>query len=159
MPRCRTVSRTASGSRGAVAAGHPLEVEAGLEMIRAGGNAIDAVVAAAFTGFVVEPDSCGVGGYGRLSVRVGGTGELVSVDHYARAPAGARADMFELDELRPPVHYGFPRTKGLQAEHGHLAVAVPGAVAGLCAAHGSGARSRRRRCSSRRSPPPRRACR
>jgi gamma-glutamyltranspeptidase/glutathione hydrolase len=43
--------------------------------------------------------------------------------------------MFELDDARPPVHYGFPRTKGLRAEQGHLAVAVPGAVAGLCGAH------------------------
>ena len=129
------MSEAASGGRAAVAAGHALEVEAGLEMIRCGGNAIDAVVAAAFTGFVVEPDSCGVGGYGRLSVRLGSTGEMVSVDHYVRAPGAARAGMFELDDSVAPVHYGFPRTKGLQAEHGHLAAAVPGAVAGLCAAH------------------------
>jgi gamma-glutamyltranspeptidase/glutathione hydrolase len=43
--------------------------------------------------------------------------------------------MFEADCAKPPKHYGFPHTLGLRAERGHLAPAVPGAVAGLCAAH------------------------
>jgi len=127
-------SKSIAGERGVVAAGHPLEVEAGLAMMRAGGNAIDALVAAAFTGFVVEPASCGVGGYGHLSVRVGATGDMISIDHYVRAPAAARPDMFAIDHAKPFKYYGFPHSVGMKAERGHLAPAVPGAVAGLCTA-------------------------
>ena len=57
--------------RGVVAGGHQLEAEAGVRMLRRGGNAVDALVAAACVGFVVEPASCGLGGYGRLSVYLG----------------------------------------------------------------------------------------
>ena len=120
--------------RGVVAGGHPLEAEAGIAALRAGGNAIDAVVAAAFAGFVVEPASCGLGGYGRLAIYLGPEERFVTVDHYARAPAAAHAAMFEVDPEKPDKYYGFPHTKGMRAERGPLATAVPGAVAGLCAA-------------------------
>jgi gamma-glutamyltranspeptidase/glutathione hydrolase len=98
---------------GVVAGGHPLEAEAGIAALRAGGNAIDAVVAAAFAGFVVEPASCGLGGYGRLAISLGSDKQFVTVDHYARAPAAARPDMFEVDLTKPDKYYGFPHTKGL----------------------------------------------
>jgi len=136
-----TVSESSStrsevaGTRGVVVGGHIDEATAGIAMIEAGGNAIDALVAAAFVGFVVEPASCGIGGYGRLAVRLGRDGRFVTFDHYVRAPGAARPDMFELDRERPMKYYGFPYTVGLRAEEGPLAPAVPGAVAGLCDAH------------------------
>lgn len=114
-----------------VAAGHADEVAAGLAVIEEGGNAIDAVVAAAFAGYVVEPAMCGLGGYGRMSVYVAERRELISVDHYLRAPGAARPDMFEIDEAKGLKYYETPYTKGLKAERGALAVGVPGAVAGL----------------------------
>ena len=120
---------------GVATGGHPLEAEAGVRILQQGGSAVDAVVAAAFTGFVVEPASCGLGGYGRLAIFVAERGEFVTIDHYVRAPAAARPGMFELDHSTPPRYYGHPRTVGRRSEWGHLAVAVPGAVAGLCAAH------------------------
>jgi len=89
------------------------------------------VVAAAFAGYVVEPAMCGIGGYGRLSAYVAQRRELISVDHYLRAPGAARADMFEIDEARGLKYYETPYTRGLKAERGPLAVGVPGAVAGL----------------------------
>ncbi len=121
----------ATSRRGVVAAGHPDEVEAGLAVLDRGGNAVDALVAAAFTAFVVEPAMCGLGGYGHLSAFHAASGELISVDHYLRAPGGTRPDMFEIDETKGLKYYETPYTKGLKAERGHLAVGVPGAVAGL----------------------------
>ena len=123
-----------AADHGVVTGGHAREAEAGIGALRAGGNAVDAVVAAAFAGFVMEPASCGVGGYGRLAIRTP-DGGFFTVDHYVRAPAAARPDMFAIDSSLPDKYYGFPCTQGLQAEIGPFAPAVPGAVAGLCAAH------------------------
>jgi gamma-glutamyltranspeptidase/glutathione hydrolase len=120
---------------GVVAAGHMGEAEAGVRMLAEGGNAVDAVVAAAFAGFVVEPASCGVGGYGRLAIFLATTGEFITVDHCPRAPRRSRAGMFDPEDKTPPLHYGWPRVADARNEYGHLAAAVPGAVAGLCAAH------------------------
>src|SRR5215218_1173324 len=121
--------------RGAVSCGRIQEAEAGVRMLEEGGNAVDAVVAAAFTGHVVEPVSCGLGGYGHMALFLADTRQLVSVDHYVRAPAAARPDMFEIDQSRPTTYYGWPRAVGGQNEWGATSVAVPGAVSGLCAAH------------------------
>ena len=121
--------------RGVVLGGHRLEAEAGVRMLQAGGNAVDAVVSAAFTGFVVQPASCGLGGYGHLALFLAERGEFVTIDHYVRAPRRARADMFEPDPSQPETYYSWPRVLGAKNEWGYLAAAVPGAVSGLCAAH------------------------
>ncbi len=92
-------------------------------------------VAAAFTGFVVEPVSCGLGGYGHLSMFLAAGGRFVTVDHGPRAPAASRADMFELADAYDGGDYDWPQVAGRRNEVGALATAVPGAVAGLCAAH------------------------
>ncbi|MDW8328125.1 MAG: gamma-glutamyltransferase [Anaerolineales bacterium] len=120
---------------GLVVAGHNQEAEAGVRIMQAGGNAVDALVAAAFAGFVVEPSNCGVGGYARLSIYWAECDELISIDAYVRAPGRARPDMFEPDYEAPLTYYGYPATRGQKANTGFLACAVPGAVAGLCAAH------------------------
>lgn len=120
---------------GLVVAGHKLEAEAGLRILQQGGNAVDALVAAAFAGFVAEPSNCGVGGYARMSIFVAEQNKFVTIDGYVRAPGLARSDMFELDKSIPAPYYGHPHTIGRKAEHGFLACAVPGAVACLCAAH------------------------
>jgi len=124
-----------TGEHGVVTGGHALETEAGVRMLQAGGTAVDAVVAAAFTGFVVQPASCGLGGYGRMAVFLADRGEFVTIDHYVRAPQRARPDMFEPEAAEPETYYGWPRVAGRRNEWGYLAAAVPGAVAGLCAAH------------------------
>ena len=131
-----TVNRSEiHGTDGVVSAGHPEAVRAGLTLLEAGGNAFDAIVAAAFASFVVEPAQCGVGGYARLAGFDAREGRLVSVDGYLRAPAAAREDMFEIDETRGLKYYETPWTKGLKAEKGHLAAGVPGAVAALWEVH------------------------
>jgi gamma-glutamyltranspeptidase / glutathione hydrolase len=121
--------------RGVVSCGHRQEAEAGARILEEGGNAVDAVVAAAFTGHVVEPVSCGLGGYGHMALFLAETRQFVSVDHNVRAPAAATPDMFEIDLGRPTTYYGWPHAADRQNEWGAIAVAVPGAVSGLCAAH------------------------
>ncbi len=123
------------GEHGVVVGGHMREAEAGLQMLQQGGNAVDAVVAAAFTGFVVEPSSCGIGGYGHLALFLAERGEFVTIDHYVRAPQLSRPDMFEVDRSEAPMYYGWPHVADRRNEWGYLAAATPGAVAGLCAAH------------------------
>ena len=120
---------------GVVACGHIQEAEAGARMLEEGGNAVDAVVAAAFTGHVVEPANCGLGGYGHMALFLAETRQLVSVDHSVRAPAAARPDMYEVDPSQPTTYYGWPPTVDRQNEWGAISMAVPGAVSGLCAAH------------------------
>ncbi len=121
--------------RGVVSCSHIQEAAAGVRMLEAGGNAVDAVVAAGFTGHVVEPASCGLGGYGHMGLFLAETRQLLSVDHSVRAPTAARPDMFEVDAGRPATYYGWPTAVDLRNEWGAISVAVPGAVAGLCAAH------------------------
>ena len=121
------------GERGVCAAGHRRAAEAGVRVMEEGGNAVDALSAAAFTAFVVEPASCGIGGYGHISLWLAESRRFVSIDAYCRAPLTSRADMFEAVP-GPPTYYGHPFTAGDRAAAGPLAPAVPGAVAGFCEA-------------------------
>ena len=103
-----------------VAADHPLASEAGIEMLRCGGNAIDAAVATSFALSVVRPASCGIGGGGFMLIWNADTQESICLDYRERAPMNASRDMFA-------------RTTDQQSSRtGGLAVAVPGTVAGLC---------------------------
>ena len=121
--------------RGAVAAGHPDEVAAALDVLEAGGNAVDACVAGAFAAFVVEPNNAGLTGYGHLTAWSPQRGSFLSVDHGPRAPAAARPDLFELVGPVRDDPYAWPDVVDRRNEIGGLACGVPGAVAGLVAAH------------------------
>lgn len=112
--------------RGMVVSAHPKASEAGLSMLRRGGNAVDAAVAMAFAISVVEPFSAGIGGGGFLLLHQSGTGEMKALDFRERAPLRATRDMYldEQGKVRPNA-----------SVDGHLAVAVPGTVAGLYEIH------------------------
>src|SRR5919199_553606 len=71
--------------RGVVAAGHPLTAEAGAQVLREGGNAVDAAVAAVLTSFVAEPLLTGLGSGGYLLVVPPG-GPAVLLDFFVEAP-------------------------------------------------------------------------
>src|SRR5438445_2844800 len=103
---------------GAVAAAHPLAAEAGASLLRRGGNAIDAAVAAAFALGVVEPQSSGIGGGGYALVYTARDRQVHVIDFREVAPAASRPDMY--------VHDGQARQD--LADAGPLSVAVPGAV-------------------------------
>ncbi len=72
--------------RGVIAAGHPLTAEAGAQVLREGGNAVDAAVAAMLTSFVAEPLLTGLGAGGYLMV-AGGDMEVALLDFFVAAPA------------------------------------------------------------------------
>ena len=105
--------------RGAVAADHPLASEAGARMLRAGGNAVDAAVAASFCLSVVDPFSCGIGGGGFMVVWDPRTREAWALNYRETAPASMRPDTFATHE------------DPLASRYGALSVGVPGNVAGL----------------------------
>jgi gamma-glutamyltranspeptidase/glutathione hydrolase len=78
---------TTTGARGMVAAAFPAASEAGREILRDGGNAVDAAVAAAWALSVCEPSGSGLGGQSVLLVRTA-AGVTTLVDGHSRAPAG-----------------------------------------------------------------------
>src|SRR6266850_2477117 len=106
--------------RGAVAAAHPLAAEAGASVMRRGGNAVDAAVAAAFALNVVEPQSSGIGGGGFALVYTAKDRRVHVLDFREVGPLAARPDMYVQD--------GHPRQD--LANAGPLSVAVPAAVKG-----------------------------
>ena len=132
--------RQAASRRGAVSAGHPLAAAAGLEVLAAGGNAVDAVVAGAFTAHVVEPNNASIAGYGHFSAYVAAEDRFLTVDHNPRAPRRARADMYTPVLDPPPEAHDWPGVEGEANAVGSLAVAVSGAVRGLHAAHSNAGR-------------------
>ena len=66
---------------GMVAAAHPLAAQAGVDVMRAGGNAIDAAIATALTLNVVEPNASGLGGGGFMVIRFAKTGDVAVIDY------------------------------------------------------------------------------
>lgn len=121
-----TEKRPATGSRGMVVTNNPLASGAGAQVLLAGGNAVDAAVAALFALTVAEPMMVSVLGGGLTHLRRADGGHVV-VDSLSTAPAAARADMYR------PLGTGLADrqvTEGRANNRGALAVAVPGALAG-----------------------------
>lgn len=100
-------------------------------MLLAGGNAVDAAVAAAFAEGVVEPSQNGIAGYGGcVLIYRKKTKDVVAVDYNSAAPAAASEDMFTIEDA-PDAVAGY-RVPGRVNVHGPLSIGVPGVVAGLC---------------------------
>ncbi len=121
-PRAQTVSwrPTVMGTHGMVAAGHPLAAEVGMRVLKAGGNAVDAAVAAWAIQGQVEPGMTGLGSDMFALIYLAKTREVKFINGTGFAPKAATIDYYT-------SHGGMP-------DDGGLSVAVPGAVSGAALA-------------------------
>ena len=106
---------------GMVVSDHELASRAGVEIMQAGGNAIDAAVATGFALAVVHPPAGNLGGGGFMLVRMA-DGRVHFLDYREKAPAAAKADMY-LDAQGNLIEGA--------SEYGYKAIGVPGSVAGM----------------------------
>lgn len=113
------------GREGMVVTSHFLATQSAQEVLKKGGNAIDAAVTAAFSLAVTQPRSGNIGGGGFMLISSEKNNEVVAVDYREKAPAGATVDMF-LDKEG--------NADSQLSRYSHLAAGVPGTVAGLAMA-------------------------
>ncbi len=122
-PALRAASRPpVRAKNGMVVTASPPATAVGVEILRFGGNAVDAAVAVGFALAVTYPTAGNLGGGGFMIVHLAERGENWAIDYREKAPAAAHRDLY-LDDDGTVV-------EGLSTE-GHLSVAVPGTVAGL----------------------------
>jgi len=119
LSRARPSLRAEASGRAAVSSAHPVATEAGLEIFRKGGNAVDAAVAVSFALGVVEPDASGIGGYGEMLVQVPGMAKPALIEFMARVPEEASLSNASLQE------------NGRYPSDGPLLAMVPGTVSGM----------------------------
>ena len=133
--RWRSDKEEVVAENGIVTAAHRAAAEAGLEMLKRGGNAIDAAVAMGFCSVVVEPYMATIAGQGYMLVHLAAEGKTVAIDFNGRAPRKARPDMFR---VIGPASWQSPwvfEVEEAANRTGPMAVTVPGTCAGLCLAH------------------------
>ena len=112
--------------RGVVAAGHPLTAEAGAEVLREGGNAVDAAVCSVLTSFATESPLTGLGAGGHMMVH--GGGETTLIDFFVAAPG---LDGIERRAELVPIPIRFDAETTQTFHVGAASCGVPGTAAGL----------------------------
>jgi gamma-glutamyltranspeptidase/glutathione hydrolase len=115
-------AKEVAGEHGMVVTDAALGTKVGVEILQAGGNAVDAAIATAFALAVVYPGAGNVGGGGFMVARVGGA--PYALDFREAAPLAASHDMYKA-----------PAGPGGDSRLGHLSAGVPGSVAGLWEAY------------------------
>lgn len=119
---------------GVVVAPQPLAVEEGVKTLKRGGNAFDAAVATAFMQTVVDPQMCGIAGFGVANCYVGESGEHKIINFYDRAPKASRSDMYKPIQSDEVLGDYFP-VENEANQIGYQAVGTPGTLAGLHEVH------------------------
>ncbi|SDK91161.1 gamma-glutamyltransferase [Natronincola ferrireducens] len=119
----------ANGENGAVSSGRVEATEVGLEVLKAGGNAIDAAVATSFAIQFFEIESTGIAGGGFMLIHDAKSGEDVVIDMRETAPAATTPDMFLNTDVLDTNGDG--EVDYYEANYHPLAIGVPGNVAGL----------------------------
>lgn len=137
LSRTQSVTKTVIETEGGVvAAQNSLAAEVGAEVLRAGGDAVDAAVATSFAIGVLEPWMSGPAGGGAMMLWRADEGRAVALNHGMRAPKGLRVEDYPLSgkgvagDLFP-----WEQVEGERNVQGATAVAVPGVVDGLGQAH------------------------
>ena len=120
-----TISKRIIAENGAVVSAHPLASKVGVEILKQGGNAVDAAIATQLALAVVYPNAGNLGGGGFMVARLS-NGETLALDYREMAPAKAGRDMY----IEPN---GEANTD--KSQLGHLSSGVPGTVAGLFASY------------------------
>jgi len=115
--------RDCISDNGVVASAHPKASEIGVEILKNGGNAVDAAVAVGFALGVLEPNASGIGGGGFMMYRSAETGEVKFIDFREVMPRKASLDQYTLDEDG--------KVMNRENSIGPKSIAIPGEVAGL----------------------------
>lgn len=119
------IAKRVEVKNGGVASAHPLASMAGAEMLRKGGNAVDAAIATQWALAVVYPGAGNIGGGGFMIAHLK-SGQELALDYRESAPAKAHKYMYLDNKGKPITDLSL---------YGHLSSGVPGTVAGLFAAH------------------------
>ena len=120
----RAFAESQDATSGGLMSGPPRGVQVGMQILRDGGNAIDAAVAGALTVGVTAPNFAGIGGYGgHLVIALKDRRLVTAIDFNSAAPRTARPDMFQ--------RAATGEVRGYVNERGWLAAGVPGILAGL----------------------------
>jgi gamma-glutamyltranspeptidase / glutathione hydrolase len=125
-----------SGRRGLVVAQVRSAAEAGVAVLDAGGNAVDAAVATALALAAVEPWNSGLGGIGQAVVHRAGQARAEVVDFGPTAPGRLDATRFKLTGRVAADLFGWPEVEGDINIHGPRSFVIPSAVAGYAEMHG-----------------------
>ncbi|HMK83858.1 MAG TPA: gamma-glutamyltransferase [Candidatus Bathyarchaeia archaeon] len=120
------MKREAISKKGMVVSAHPLATKAGRDILKAGGNAVDAAIATSLTLGVVAPAWSGIGGGGFMLIHQESSGNTVALDYREVAPREAKPDMFHVDEHENVIDSA--------NSVGYLAIAVPGQLRGYATA-------------------------
>ena len=118
-------------THGMVAAQHSLAAKAGGDVLRRGGNAVDAAIATALALGVVEPWMCGLGGSGLMVVWLAKQQKAYTVDFQGVLAAHTHHEDYPVDVSLPTTLMGFPTVKDSANIRGYRSITVPGAAAGF----------------------------
>ncbi len=119
---------------GAVATAHPIAAQVGVDILKSGGNAVDAAIATGFCLNVVEPASSSIAGHGQMIVHMASERRSIAIDYGHRAPRAATADTFRVIGQAVQGN-GIYEVEGQANAIGHRSVGMPGVTAGMCRAH------------------------
>lgn len=116
---------------GMVVCAEPLAAEVGADMIRRGGNAVDAAVAAAFVQCVTNPAMCGIGGKGVMTAYFAQSGEMTNLRFWGKAGSRAQPDIFANDFLGQEGAVTNYLVNGDRNTVGYESIMLPGFLLGI----------------------------